>query len=526
MDNINKKQSVLINAMLNPELYGHPVEKFELIETHISWVILTGPYAYKIKKPVNLGFLDFSILEKRHFYCYEEVRLNRRLATDIYLEVVPITGSAGQPSLAGEGQVIEYAVKMVQFPQQAQLDRMLDAGELRTTHIDAIAKMLADFHRYITVANNSSVYGTPEKVFQPVIENFTQIREQYCGHIEEQEWLGILHELQNWSEISFITLRPLVEERKEGRYIRECHGDLHLRNLAWFGDAPLAFDCIEFNPDLRWIDVISEVAFLVMDLQAHQQPELAQRFLNAYLENTGDYAGMRVLTFYLLYRAMVRAKVDAIRVCQDGISKTDKDSAEKDMLGYLQLAQSYIQPRSAKLIITFGMSASGKTTLTQTLLEKLAAIRIRSDVERKRLFGMQAVQAAYATTGAGIYTGDATQRTYMKLVELAGHVIDAGYTVIIDATCQKYEQRELFQRLASAKRVPYVILDFAASVETLRERIVNREKDASDADLVVLEHQITHWQGLRDEEQSHVLRIDTENTINMDLLSEQIAHKA
>lgn len=525
MNKINAQRPALIISMMKPELYGHPVEKCELIETHISWVILTGPYAYKIKKPVNLGFLDFSTLEKRHFYCDEEVRLNRRLAAEIYLEVVPITGSSGHPHLAGEGQVIEYAVKMVEFPQQLQLDRLLDAGQLRATYIDAIAKMIADFHQSIAIADDSMVYGSPEQVVQPVVENFRQIREQYSGYVDDQERAGMLEELAHWAEKSFIRLRSLFEERKDGRYIRECHGDLHLRNLAWWDDAPLAFDCIEFNPDLRWIDVISEVAFLTMDLQDRQQPELAQRFLNAYLENTGDYAGTRVLTFYLLYRAMVRAKVDAIRACQVGISEAEKTRAENGLLGYLQLGKSYIQPGSPKLIIAYGMSATGKTTLTQSLLEKLAAIRIRSDVERKRLFGLQAEQAAGAETGAGIYSGDATQRTYMKLVELAGHVIDAGYPVIIDATCQQYEQRELFQRLASEKQVPYVILEFTASLETLRERIVNREKGASDANLAVLEHQITHWQALRDEEQIHTLVVDTERAPDMERLAEQIAHK-
>ncbi|NNG14343.1 MAG: phosphotransferase, partial [Gammaproteobacteria bacterium] len=363
MNQINEQQSALIISMMKPELYGHPVEECQLIETHISWVILTGPYAYKIKKPVNLGFLDFSTLEKRHFCCDEEVRLNSRLAAEIYLEVMPITGSAEHPCLAGEGPVIEYAVKMVQFPQSAQLDRLLDAGDLRASHIDAIAKMIADFQRHIAVADNNMVYGSPEQVAQPVVENFTQIREQYSGHVDEQEWAAILEELEHWAEKNFITLQPFFEDRKDGQFIRECHGDLHLRNLAWLGDAPLAFDCIEFNPALRWIDVISEVAFLTMDLQARQQPELAHRLLNAYLENTGDYAGTRVLTFYLLYRALVRAKVDAIRACQAGIGETEKAEAEKDLLGYLRLAKSYIQPGNPKLIITRGMSASGKTTL-------------------------------------------------------------------------------------------------------------------------------------------------------------------
>ena len=522
---IQRAEHDLIISMMNPDIYDHPVESCQLVETHISWVILTGSYAYKIKKPINLGFLDFSTPEKRHFYCEEEVRLNRRLAPDIYLEVVPIKGSAESPCLSCDEPVIEYAVKMVQFPQHVQLDRMLDAGKLQSAHIDAISRMIACFHSYTAVADESVRYGDPEQVSHPVIENFSQIREQFSNKLEELEWASILDELQHWSEISFITLRPIFEERKEERYIRECHGDLHLRNLAWFNDAPLAFDCIEFNPEFRWIDVISEVAFLTMDLQARHQPELAQRFLNKYLERTGDYAGIRVLRFYLIYRSMVRAKVDAIRACQAGIGVMEKAKAEKELLSYLRLAQSYIQPSRPKLIIAHGMSASGKTTLTQPLLEKLPAIRIRSDVERKRLYGLQAEQPAYATTGAGIYTGDATQHTYIKLVELAGHVIDAGYSVIIDATCQKHEQRDLFKRLASVKRVPYIILEFTASVETLQQRIVRREKGASDADVEVLEHQITHWQALRGEEQAHALRVDTEKSLDMEALVKQIANK-
>lgn len=524
MNQTNARQPMLIISMMKPELYGHAVEKCQLIETHISWVILTGLYAYKIKKPVNLGFLDFSELEKRHFFCEEEVRLNRRLAADIYLEVVPITGSAEHPRLAGQGQAIEYAVKMLQFPQQAQLDHLLDAGGLQVTHIDAIAKMLAEFHQRIAVADDNVFYGSPEQVIQPVIENFSQIREQYSEQLEEQDWLAVLEELEHWVEKIFPGLRSLFEERKAGRFIRECHGDLHLRNLAWLDDRPLAFDCIEFNPDLRWTDVISEVAFLAMDLQARQQAEMAQRFLNAYLESTGDYAGTRVLVFYLLYRAMVRAKVDAIRIGQQDIGEGEKIQAEKDMLGYLQLARSYIQPGSPKLIITHGMSGSGKTTLTQALLEKVPAFRVRSDVERKRLFGLAAEERANAKTGKGIYTAEATQRTYSKLLELVGYVIDAGYPVIIDATFQKHEHRELFQRLAMEKDVPYVILDILASVETLKTRIVNRVQGASDADVAVLEHQLAQWPVLTDEEQVYAIRVDTEKPLDIDILVEQLAN--
>lgn len=522
MDKINGQFPALIVSMMKPELYDHAIEQCQLIETHISWVILTGPYAYKIKKPVNLGFLDFSVLEKRHFYCDEELRLNRRLAKDVYLAVVPITGSTEYPCLGGKEDIFEYAVKMVQFPHQAQLDRLLDAGKLGTAHIDMIAKMVADFHQDIAATDDSRTYGSPDQVMQPVIENFTQIRAHFGEHIDDDEWEALLDDLQSWSEISFITLKHLFEERKDNNHIRECHGDLHLRNLAWVAGAPLAFDCIEFNPELRWIDVISEIAFLMMDLQARQQPELAQRFLNKYLEYTGDYAGTRVLTFYLTYRAMVRAKIDAIRICQKGNNDSQSMGVEEEMLAYFCLAKSYTLPRSPKLIITRGMSASGKTTLTEPLLEKLAAIRIRSDVERKRLHGIPAEHAAGALPGSGIYSDDSTQNTYLKLVELAGYVIDAGYSVIIDATCQTYDQRKLFHKLASVKRVPYIILDFTAPAEILRDRIVSRERGASDADIMVLEYQISHWQELRDEEVIHVLHVDTEKSVNIDMLTEQV----
>jgi uncharacterized protein len=508
----------LVAALMKPGVYDHPVKKCQLIETHASWVILTGSYAYKIKKPVNLGFLDFSTLEKRRFCCKEELRLNRRLASEIYLGLAPVFGSPEHPKWTESGQAIEYAVKMAQFTQAAQLDRALAAGKLGPRHIDAFACRIARFHQEIAVAGPDSGYGDPDHIRKPVQDNFLQIRK----HLPEGKMIEPLAELEAWTRAELNALAPVFARRKSEGRIRECHGDLHLRNLAWINDAPVVFDCIEFNPNLRWIDVISDAAFLVMDLKDRHQPRLAHRFLNLYLENTGDYDGLRVLPFYLTYRALVRAKVNAILAGQPEISKRLQAEAQRDFFDYLNLAKRHAGPGRPQLIITHGMSASGKSTLTQPILEHLEAIRIRSDVERKKSFGMEPDADGHAAIGDGIYTDNATARTYERLGELAGRILDAGYPVIVDAAFLKSDQRLRFQRLAAAKQVPFRILEFKASPETLRRRIVKRPKNVSDAGLTVLEHQLRNRQPLSEDERRYVLEIDTEAPVDVRFLSMKI----
>jgi len=501
----------LIDALLDPGFYDHPVESCELIETHISWVILAGDYAYKIKKPVDFGFLDFSTLEKRHLYCQEEVRLNRRLAANTYLDVVAIHGSPDQPHLSADSPVIEYMVKMRRFEQACQLDHMLENDTLTVTHIDAMATMAARFHQEIDRATASSMFGSAEKVYAPFEENFAQIRERVTG----KNFLEQLATIEAWCKDSYVALGATFEQRKANGYVRECHGDMHLRNLAWIDNSAVAFDCIEFNPDLRWIDVMSEIAFLVMDLQEKKQARLAQRFLNTYLQETGDYDGLQVLRFYLVYRALVRAKINAIRLGQENISESERSEAETDFTRYLALALEYTQPQLPLLMITHGMSASGKSTVTQALLENMGAIRIRSDVERKRLFSLKAGTDKSTSVGAGIYTADITQRTYDRLAELAGNILDAGYTVIVDATFQDRAQRAQFKQLTIAKQVGFVILFITAPDDVLRQRIVERRKGVSDADLGVLEHQLSNWQPHAAEETGDVIEIDTSQPVDI-----------
>lgn len=504
--------------MMDAAVYVHPVSNIRLIETHISWVILTGEYAYKIKKPVDLGFLDFSSLDKRRFYCEEELRLNRRLAPDYYLDVVPITGSARHPVLEGTGDAIEYAVRMKQFPLDDQLDVLLERGKLEPGHLDAVARLMAGFHQQVAVAAKDTDYGEPEPVCHAVMENLLQIRQ----YLQQDAPAARLDLLVDWVKTACARLRPVLGQRKVDGFVRECHGDMHLRNLAWVDGRPLVFDCIEFNPQLRWIDVISEIAFLVMDLQDRGRPQLAWRFLNAWLEAFGDYAGTVVLRFYLLYRALVRAKVEAIRVSQAGMGDDEKAVVMEEFHGYLQLAVEYTAPPAPVLIITRGVSASGKSTLTQPLLEALGAIRIRSDVERKRLFGMPGNTHAHDGVGAGIYTTAASVKTYDRLVELAGRVLAAGYTVIVDAACLQPQQVARFRTLAESARTGFVILEFTAPADVLRQRIEQREQGVSDADRAVLEHQLSTWQALSGDDAGHCIRIDTTRALDLGALLAQI----
>jgi hypothetical protein len=508
----------LIATLLEADVYPHPTRDIRLVETHISWVILTGDYAYKLKKPVSLGFLDFSTLQQRHYYCEEELRLNRRLAPDIYLDVVGIGGTAKHPVLGSEHDVIEYAVRMKQFSPDEQLDVLLERGKLEPGYLDAVARLVADFHRQVAVAGPGTDYGEPGPVCEAVLENDQQIR----AHLQQDAPAAQLDRLAERVAADCDRLQTVFRQRKADGFVRECHGDMHLRNLAWHDGRPLVFDCIEFNPQLRWIDVISEIAFLVMDLEDRGRPQLAWRFLNAWLEHSGDYAGTRVLGFYLVYRALVRAKVEAIRATQAGIGATEQAEVIQAFQGYLDLATACTATAAPMLMITRGASASGKSTLTQPLLETLGAIRIRSDVERKRLFDVAATTAVPAGVDEGIYSAAASRQTYNRLAELAGEVLANGYPVIVDAVCQREEQVALFRSLASDLQVAFVILEFTAPPDVLRQRIEQREQGVSDADRAVLEHQLSTWQPLAGQDQAHCIEVDTTAAPDIGALASQI----
>jgi len=498
----------LIEGLCHPWAYSHPVRDLRVVETHISWVLLTGDFAYKIKKPLDLGFLDFSTLEKRRFFCEEEVRLNRRLAPALYLDAVPITNADGAPRMGGAGPAVEYAVRMRQFPDEARLDHVLARGELGPEHVDQLAAHIAAFHAALPPAGPEVPFGTPENVAQYARQNFCQIRTR----LAQSRDLSRLLELETWTERELIERASQITTRRRQGSVRECHGDLHLANMALLAGRVEVFDCIEFNPELRWIDVMSEAAFTVMDLEDRDRRDLANRFLNGYLEAGGDYGGLDVLRFYLVYRALVRAKVSAIRMAQAELPDADRAKALAQCRDYLALGGAFTRSGQPALLITHGPSGAGKTTLTTPLVENLGALRLRSDVERKRLFGLAPGARTASGIGEGIYGLEADGRTYGRLAELAGTVIQAGYPVIVDATFLKRKRREAFRQLAQRCNTPFAILDFRAPGDTLRERVSLRQaagRDPSEAGIEVLQRQQATAEPLDRDELGETIPIDS-----------------
>lgn len=496
----------LFAALRQPACYSHPVDAIRVIETHISWVILTGTYAYKIKKPVNLGFADFSTLGLRRHYCEEELRLNRRLAPELYLGVVPIRGDARAPRVGGDGPVLDYAVKMREFPQEALASRRLAEGAFGAAEIDALAALIAAFHAAAPVESGGQP-GTPDAVLAPALQNFEQMLPLVTAAHDD----AALRALRQWTTHEHAARLTAFKGRKSAGLIRECHGDLHLGNIVMLDGRPLPFDCIEFSDELRRIDVVSEVAFLAMDLEDRGRRDLAWRFLNRYLETTGDYTGVDVLRFYLVYRALVRAKVHLLRSRQPQARRDEKLRLTHAFRGYLALATRYSTPRRPVLIVTHGLSGSGKTTATQSLAEQIGAVRLRSDLERKRMHGIAPLGTSGSAPGAGIYTADASAATYRRLGSLARGVVAAGFPVVVDATFLRRSEREAFRSIAESCRAPFLLLDFRVPLDTLRERVKARHvraDDASEADLAVLERQIAACESLTPAEMAAATVVD------------------
>ncbi len=504
----------LIRNLQKSQAFDHSIEAIERVETHISLVLLAGPFAYKFKKPVNFDFLDFSALERRRFYCEEELRLNRRLAPALYLEVVAVTGTVDNPRLGGPGPAIEYCVKMRRFPRAAQLDRVLARGELTASRIEAFAQSIAEFHARAECAPAGTPYGSASEIGRYALANFEQIGNgppQVQSHAE-------LAALRAWTERELAEHHELIELRKSEGRVRECHGDLHLTNMVLIGEEIVAFDGIEFNPSLSFIDVMSEIAFLLMDLDGRARPDLASIFLNRYLEETGDYEGLPLLGLYRAYRSLVRAKV----ACLELRSGAEAAGALERYGRHLALARHYAEPRPAGLILlTHGVSGSGKTQASAALIPRLGAVRIRSDIERKRLAGLP----ARARGAAGIYSAAMSARTYERLHRLAGVASGCGFPAIVDATFLERARRERFAALARTLGAPFRILDLRAGKPTLRARIERRladGHDASEADLAVLDHQFGTDEPLAAEEQAVALAWDTESSIQEEAIAAEL----
>ncbi len=455
-----------------------PQSPVQLIETHISWVVVTDTVAFKIKKPVKYAFVDFRTLALRKHFCEEELRLNQRLAPDLYQAVVPICRelATGQwhidPNPAPKScEVLEWAVKMRAFNAHATLDK---ASEILPAQVDAIADAIAAFHQHEAPIAPTSKLGSPTEISRLAIENLRELH-TLLPHEARLELLS------SWTQEMLARLSSFFEQRQRAGYVKECHGDLHLGNIAWGNNHPIIFDCIEFSDTLRCIDVINEIAFLFMDFHAHAKPELAWRFLNRWLEHTADYAGLEGLMFYACYRALVRAKISA------------HQGKPKEAKHYVSLAQAFTELKRPSLSLMHGFSGSGKTYASQLLLQKQGSIRIRSDVERKRLSGFAQDSSSESNLGKGLYSQVATTQTFDRLFELTHTLLQLGFKVIVDATFLKQDLRARFIALGRKLAVPIKIIDMAVTPQQCRERIIQRKaagSDASEATLEVLEHQL------------------------------------
>lgn len=490
----------------------------ELVETHISWVLLTDTLAYKIKKPVRLPFVDFGTLALRRHFCEEELRLNRRLAASLYLAVVPLHGSAAAPTLAGDGEAIEYAVCMKRFPPGALASEQLEAGTFDSAWVDGLARRLAEFHRSEASALPPAPLQSPPASIDtvaaaPIPAAIASLLDQ----LEAAGDAGRIAVLRSW----FVAeARAIGAERWRARSndgaIRECHGDLHLGNIVLVEGELVPFDCIEFDAKLRRIDVMSEVAFLTMDFAAHGRSDLASRFLDAYLQHSGDPAGVRMLRFHEVYRALVRALVNSL------MDKARRGAGEC-RIDYLAVAESLAFGPHAppRLLITHGLSGSGKSTVAQVLAWQAEAIRLRSDVERKRLFGLPAL-ARSRDSGVDIYSPEATRMTFDRLRDGARELLQAGRAVIVDGAFLKHSERQAFHRLAVAEGVSFTSLDCQARTETLRRRVHARARagnDASEATVEVLERQLSFAEPLTEDERRHSIEVFTDGPVDIDGLA-------
>lgn len=495
----------MAERLREPDRYPHAVSEVVVVETHISTVMLTDDYAYKLKKPLDLGFLDFTTLDQRRHACDEELRLNRRLAPELYLQRIAVTGTPDDPAIGGDGALLDWAVQMQRFDDSRLYDRLLEQDRLQGDDLEAVAAQVGPFHEAAAVATPDTDWGTPEAVAAPARDNIAALREQLGADAR-------LEHLAGWTDERLAALDPVFRQRRADERIRECHGDLHLGNIVDVDGRPVIFDGIEFAPELRWIDVINEAAFLAMDLQSRRRPDLAARFLSAYLEATGDYGGAVLLPFYRAYRALVRAKISGLRANDTGADASTRDEARRQRNQYLEEAEAETQLPTPRLVLMHGLSGSGKSTVARELVERLAAIRVRSDVERKRLQGLDADARTGAGIGQGPYDRTTSERTYRRLEELAGQLLQAGCSVVVDAASLRRDERERFRALADVAGIPFTLVACEAPESVLRERIQARQqagRDPSEADTAVLDHQLHTAEFPDSDELPDTLRVDT-----------------
>jgi uncharacterized protein len=507
---------VLIQQMMQPGFYPHPTsESVELIQTHISYVLLTGDYAYKVKKPVNFGFLNYSTLELRQHFCQEELRMNRRGASEVYLEVLPITQNDSQFCLEGEGEPVEYTLKMRQFPQDALFLSLFEKGELTEELMIELGRVVAKFHAQALTNDYIRSFGEVEQVRQAFDENYAQTEKYIDGPQTQAQF----EQTKQFTDNFFAQKQELFTSRMQNNWIRECHGDLHLRNICLWHDKIVLFDCIEFNEPFRFVDVMFDIAYAVMDLEARERTDLSNAYLNTYVEEIGDWEGLEILPIYLNRQSYVRAKVISFLLDDPSVSPEDKEKAKATAAFYYKLAWEYTKPRDGRLILMSGLSGAGKSTVARQLARKIGAIHIRSDAVRKHLASLP----LYEKGGADLYTPEMTQKTYEKLLELGIKLAKAGYPVILDAKYDRSQLRADAIAQTQSANISLQILHCTAPETVLRDRLNSRSGDIADATADLLASQIAAFEPFADTEAAIVQTLDTTRDLEP-ILAEFVNH--
>ncbi|MBM3330281.1 hypothetical protein FJY68_00335 [candidate division WOR-3 bacterium] len=497
-----------VDEMMDPKLYGRDVKQVRMLQTHTSWVFLTGTRAYKVKKPVNFGFLDYTDLSARRFFCNEEFRLNQLLSPDIYIKVLPITESKGRLKLGGRGRVVDYCLEMRELSQDWIMTEQLKRDRVTFEHIDQIARSIADFHARAERGSGVAQYGSTEIIRLNWDENFAQTMEFRAKTITHREFDEIKTAVEG-----FITEnRGLFRRRRASGFVRRCHGDLHSKNIFIIREGPggqgfagsghasrppespspdsvRIFDCIEFNPRFSCSDVASEIAFMAMDLDYWGRKDLADFFVERYVVHTGDAGLLRLLNFYKCYRAYVRGKVTSFVLNDPGVGPADKAKAAKTAAEYFKLSHRYATGMSVepKLVVMMGLPAVGKTFVARRLAERTGAFHFLSDSIRKQLLGVPVSQHRFESFGKGIYQNSIGSRTYREMMRRAGMFLSAGQSVILDATFLTDESREQARKTAARVKVPvtFVFADCPERVVLSRLRRRSGEYSVSDAKLHV-----------------------------------------
>lgn len=486
--------------------FEHPIRRIETVETHLSWIILTGDYAYKIKKPVRFEFVDATTLESRRRLCEAELALNRRLAPDLYLDVVALRRAGDRLRGFGTGAIVEYAVRMVQFDRTQELAALLAAGDVQAAEIADLAALLVDFHASEPAVESAAAEGEPQQVRDLLLHNADELL-ALCDAASAAR----VAPLRAWLDARVAALQPLLAARKAAGRVREGHGDLHARNILRWQGRLTPFDRLEFDAALRRGDVALDLAFLYMDLESKGRADLAAVLLDRYCSHGGDYELLRVLDVYAVHRALVRAKIDALGL-RGAVRPELRAAAANRYASRLATATQLASAREPVLMLMHGVSGSGKSWLSAAAVPVLPAIRIQSDVERRRVLGLQRDAATHSPLEGGAYASDVTERTYLRLLDCTRHALIAQRHVIVDATFLEPRRRQPFFELAAALDCRLLIVDCRAEDRELRQRIVARAaagRDPSEATVAVLDAQQRQQHALLPSERRHVVTVDT-----------------